>query len=182
MCDKTRNLGPYGAHQVWHDLISGPTELTESDMLFLLFSFFFVAAVLRLCWRFLSGLLLSNSPSPTRSRLEQVILTIGNGLPLRPVLVLPTWPGMPHRVNTWGCHAEQWVYPSNDTGANGQASKSSTEWTGGVNLPEQSMTDWGALSHSMPGMWWKTSSGHCESESVVTYQLSLFPVPVILKL
>ena len=123
---------------------------------------------------FLSGLLLPNSPSPTRSRLEQVILTIGNGLPLRPVLVLPTWPGMPHRVNTWGCHAEQWVYPSNDTGANGQASKSLTEWTGGVSLPEQSMTDWGALSHSMPFMWWRTSSGHHESESVETYQLSLF--------
>ena len=137
-------------------------------------SFFFLCSLLRLCWGFLSGLLLPNSPSPTRSRLEQVILTIGNGLPLRPVLVLPTWPGMPHRVNTWGCHAEQWVYPSNDTGANRQASKSLTEWTGGVSLPEQSMTDWGALSHSMPFMWWRTSSGHHESESVETYQLSLF--------
>ena len=61
-------------------------------------SFFFLCSLLRLCWGFLSGLLLPNSPSPTRSRLEQVILTIGNGLPLRPVLVLPTWPGMPHWV------------------------------------------------------------------------------------
>ena len=117
-------------------------------------SFFFLCSLLRLCWGFLSGLLLPNSPSPTRSRLEQVILTIGNGLPLRPVLVLPTWPGMPHRVNTWGCHAEQWVYPSNDTGANGQASKSLTEWAGGVSLPEQSMTDWrfSGEEHSFMGL------------------------------
>ena len=89
-----RHLGPYGAHQVWLTLNSGPTGLTEFDIFFLLF----LCSLLRLCCSFLCRLLLSNSPSPTFSRLEQVILTTGNGLPLRPVLVLPTWPGMPHWV------------------------------------------------------------------------------------